>query len=397
MLDRLTIERARAGPILLGLSGGGDSVALLHLLVEDLGAARLRAIVVDHALRAGSADDARQAVGFAESLGVAGEIATLSWPDGAKRTQQSAREARYGALCDVARRLGAAAIAVAHTADDQAETVLMRAAAGSSWRGLAGMAAIAPAPVWPQGRGIVLARPLLGVRRTHLRDTLHARGGLWIEDPANANPMFERVRVRARLAALEAQGLDPMRLTRLAAKLRPRVEQLDQEAAALIGQVARFDGERIIVARANWSGGAEARRRALAALITAAAGAMREPNPSAIEALEARLSTGGFAGASLGGARLAPLGAEIVLTRDVGALQGRADGALPLAPLPLPAGVRTVWDGRLAVTAPEPGWSVVAEVGRPRFVKGGMALEVGQLGSERWLLEARIQHLLAPG
>ncbi len=397
MLDRLTIERAGAGPILLGLSGGGDSVALLHLLVEHFGAARVRAIVVDHALRAGSADDARRALEFAETLGVAGEIVTLSWPEGASRAQQSAREARYGALCDVARRLGAGAIILAHTADDQAETVLMRAAVGSGWRGLAGMAPIAPAPVWPRGRGIVLARPLLGVRRADLRDVLRARGAPWIEDPANTNPAFERVRVRARLAALEAQGFDPMRLARLAVKLRPRVEQLDREAGALIGRTARFEGACIVITRGSWSGGAEVRRRALSVLIAAAAGALREPNSSAIEGLEARLSAEAFAGASLGGAQLARNGAETMLTRDVGALRGRADGALPLAPLPLPAGEEVVWDGRLAITVSEPGWSIVAEAGGPRLAKGGMRLEVGELGAAHWLLEARVRHLLGPG
>ncbi|MEQ1709139.1 MAG: tRNA lysidine(34) synthetase TilS [Terricaulis sp.] len=399
MLDRLTIERAwaAAGPILLGLSGGGDSVALLHLLVEHLGAARVRAIVIDHALRAGSGDDARRALEFAEGLGVAGEIAVLSWPDGAKRAQQSAREARYGALCDVARRFGATTIAVAHTADDQAETVLMRATAGSGWRGLAGMAPIAPAPVWPQGRGIMLARPLLGVRRAELRDALRARGATWIEDPANTNPAFERVRVRTRLAALEALGFDPMRLARLAANLRPRVEQLDREARALIDRVARIEGERIIFARTSWSGGAEVRRRALSALVAAAAGASREPDLSAIAALEARLGADGFAGASLGGAQLAQTGAEIVLSRDAGALRGRADGAVPIAPLPLPAGEEAVWDGRLAITVSAPGWSVVAEAGRPRLAKGGVRLEVGELGAAYWLLEARVQHLLGSG
>ena len=87
------------------------------------------------------------------------------------------------------------------------ETVLMRAAAGSNWRGLAGMAPLAPVPLWPEGRGLMLARPLLGARREALRKMLRARGAEWIEDPANADPAFERVRARAALSALEAKGL----------------------------------------------------------------------------------------------------------------------------------------------------------------------------------------------
>src|SRR5512145_1318327 len=202
MLDRLTIERMGAaagdGPIQLALSGGGDSVALLHLMIDQIGAPRVRAAVVDHALRAGSAADARRAHAFARALGVEAAVVTLAWPSaGAKRAQRAARQARYAALCDRARAIGARVIAAAHTADDQAETVLMRAAAGSNWRGLAGMAPLAPVPLWPEGRGLVLARPLLGARREALRTMLRARGAEWIEDPANADPTFERVRARA--------------------------------------------------------------------------------------------------------------------------------------------------------------------------------------------------------
>src|SRR5262245_43192692 len=196
MLDRLTIERlaAKAGdtPILVALSGGGDSVALMHLLAAELGAGRLAAAVVDHALRDGSADDARRAQGFAAALNIDAQVLTLHWPK-PRRAQEAARHARYAALCDHARSIGAHAICAGHTCDDQAETMMMRAAAGSSWRGLAGMAPIAPAPMWPEGRGIVLARPLLGVRRAALREELLRRNARWIEDPGNSNQVFERV------------------------------------------------------------------------------------------------------------------------------------------------------------------------------------------------------------
>src|SRR5262245_12137425 len=119
MLDRLTIERMAAaageGPILLALSGGGDSVALLHLLVDHVGAARLRAGVVDHALRTGSADDARRAQGSARELGVETAVLTLAWaPRGASRAQQAARQGRYALLCSHAHTIGARIIAAAH-------------------------------------------------------------------------------------------------------------------------------------------------------------------------------------------------------------------------------------------------------------------------------------------
>jgi tRNA(Ile)-lysidine synthase len=401
MLDRLTLERAvraaAGGPIAVALSGGGDSVALLHLLQEALGAERLIALIVDHALRAGSADDARAARGFAAKLGVRAEILTLDWGGAPKRAQRTTRRARYAALCGAARCSSARVIAVAHSADDQAETVMMRAAGGSSWRGLASMAALSPPPVWPEGRGLWLARPLLGQRRAALRAALQARGADWIEDPANADTAFERVRVRARLAALERGGFDPMRLSTLAARLRIRADALDAAALALIDAAARFAADAISLPRSAWCGEQEVRRRALSALIAAAAGAEREPAAPALAKLEEEISADNFAGGSLGGAvvRATPLG--IAIRRDVGALLGRADGAAPLPPLTLPAGVEIVWDGRLLALAHAPGLSIAATAEGPCFERLGAALppeKAGEGVATRWIVEERARSLL---
>lgn len=382
---------ARAGqaPILVALSGGGDSVALLHLLAEHIGAPRLIAAVVDHALREGSAADAARAQGFAESLGVAAHVLKLAWPNGLRRAQADARQARYRALCAHARAHGANVIALGHTSDDQAETVLMRAARGSTWRGLAGMGAFAPAPAWPEGRALAVARPLLNVRRQALRDYLRQRGASWLEDPANANTDFARVRARAALAAM-GDGLSA-RLAGLADQCAAHAAAQDAAAAALIEAAARFADADIVIDLTRWRGDGAVRTRALAVLIAAAAGAAREPGADQVAALEASIAAPGFKASTLGGALIRLSGPRLTLTRDAGALKGRADGAPAPAEALLPAGREVVWDGRVALTMAEPGWAVApAEAALQR---DGMRLPLSA-AAPRWLLADRAAHAL---
>lgn len=404
MLDRLTIERMLAWtgdkPVLVALSGGGDSVALLHLLAAELGASRLHAVIVDHALRAGSDSDADRARGFAAELGVGAEVLTLTWEEGANRAQQAAREARYRAICDYARTHGLNTIAAAHTADDQAETVLMRAANGSTWRGLAGVAPFAFAPLWPEGRGIALARPLLTSRREVLRAYLRDQRAEWIEDPANDNPKFERVRVRQRLAELEKGGFDTSRVVCLATRLRKRSAALDLAASALIARAVNVDFAPTIH-RASWHGPDEVRWRALSALVAAAAGASREPPWTELPRLEAKIMNTGHRGSTHSGVDFTAHLDRVVLLRGLGVAIGRADGVPPQAPLDLPENGEAIWDGRLAVTAPEPGWRIVpARNGRRLAFENGEVRVSYEDVAERFRLRPlaadRIAHAFAP-
>lgn len=404
MLDRLTIERMLAWtgdkPVLVALSGGGDSVALLHLLHAELGPVRLRAVVVDHALRDGSADDAQRAAGFAQALGIGAEILTLHWEEGANRAQQAAREGRYRAICDYARANGFNTITTAHTADDQAETVLMRAANGSTWRGLAGIAPFAYAPLWPEGRGIALARPLLSARRGALRAYLHDQRATWIEDPANSNPKFERVRIRQRLAEMEAEGFDPMRLVGVAARLRTRSDALDIAAHQLIAHAVKLDPGPTIH-RDGWDAPDNVRRRALSVLIAAAAGSSREPPWTDMTRIEQRVMHREHRGSTQAGADFTASMHSVTLLRELGAVTGRAGGAPPLAPLPLPAGSEVIWDGRIAITAPEPGWRAVPARNGYRLI---IENDLNRLDDEqakerfrlRFLAPQRVAHAFAP-
>ncbi|MEZ5973186.1 MAG: tRNA lysidine(34) synthetase TilS [Hyphomonadaceae bacterium] len=405
MLDRLTIERMLAWtgekPVLVALSGGGDSVALLHLLLSELGADHMRAVVVDHSLRDGSDVDAKRAAAFASALGVSAEILTLRWEHDANRAQQSARAARYRAICGHARVHGVNTIAVAHTADDQAETVLMRAANGSTWRGLAGIAPFAFAPIWPEGRGIALARPLLGVRRAALRAYLNDVRAAWIEDPANTNPQFERVRVRQRLAERESEEFDPMRLVRLAERLRARSDALDERALELIARATSLSKGVVTVSREKWSAPREVRRRALSALMVAASGAGREPPWTEMEALECRSMNQDYAAWTNSGVEFRCGDHGVALLREQGAVLGRADGVAPLAALPLAVNVEAVWDGRIAVRASEPGWRVVPARNKARaaFENGPLRRKFEDAGPPlcvRSLAAERVAHAFAP-
>lgn len=182
-LERLDVRPD--GALGVAVSGGADSIALLHLLVE----ARPDVVVlhVDHGLRPGSSDDAAFVSATASGVGVRAEILTVD----VRRTKRSsleadAREARYAALEEAADRLGLLAVATAHTADDQAETVLLRVIRGSGVGGLAGIRA----------RRGVFVRPLLDESRASLRAYLKDRGIEWREDPTNEDLAIERNWIR---------------------------------------------------------------------------------------------------------------------------------------------------------------------------------------------------------
>lgn len=200
--------------ILIAVSGGPDSTALLHLACRwraDLPAGPdLLAATVDHGLRAASAAEAQAVAETAARLGVPHR--TLLWAGGKPQhgLQEAARDARYGLLMEAARAAGAPAIALAHTLDDQAETVLFRLARGSGLTGLAGMRAAA------MRDGIALLRPLLPVPKARLVATLQAAGLPFANDPSNTDSRFTRPRLRAILPVLAAEGLDARRLAAFA-------------------------------------------------------------------------------------------------------------------------------------------------------------------------------------
>lgn len=328
------LERGDARPLAVALSGGGDSLALLDLAAAWAAARgrRLLALTVDHRLSPHGAGWTRRAEAMARAAGA--DFRALAWeadrPDpAAPGLAAAARRARHALLARAARDAGARVILMAHTADDRAENLWMRAH-GST---LGTLRDWAPSPAWPEGRGLMLFRPLLDVRRADLRAYLRAAGLDWIDDPANADPRFLRARARAALAETGAGT--------------------GAEAVATPAPC-----------RSAWAGDAAiglrlppgTPPRVLAAALVSAGGGDRPPRGERLARLHARLATGETFLATLSGARIEAQGGAALVLRDA--------GRIAAAPLPLAPGRPQVWDGRFEVCVDAPGWSVAPARGR---------------------------------
>ena len=204
---------ARESALLLAVSGGPDSVALMLLAARwppRAEGVKISVATVDHGLRENSREEALRVAQWARALGFDHHLLTWDGPKPATRVQESARAARYALLCARAREIAPeCAIVTAHHADDQAETILFRLIRGSGVAGLSGMASASTRD------GVRLLRPLLDVPKAALEAICDEAGHPFVRDPANENARFARARLRALSATLSAQGLDRGALLRL--------------------------------------------------------------------------------------------------------------------------------------------------------------------------------------
>jgi tRNA(Ile)-lysidine synthase len=327
----------------IAVSGGPDSLALLYLLarwtLEAGPRPRLTALTVDHGLRSESRAEAEMVGRVAASLGVPHAI--LTW-DGAKAgsggLQARARAARYDLMARYCHAQDMPALVVAHHIDDQAETFLMRLKRGS---GLDGLAAIPEESAWA---GIAVLRPLLDLPKARLAATLAAAGLSPADDPSNADPRFERVRVRASGGALASLGLTPAALARSAKRLR-------RARAALEGCTDRFLTEHAHVSEAGYcllaadaleAAPEEIALRALGRVLVSVGGRSEPVRLAKLEALRLALTESPRGAHTLGGCRIAPAGGAIGIFRE-------ARGA-GLPELQLRPGERALWDNRFRVS-----------------------------------------------
>lgn len=228
----------------VAVSGGGDSLALMYLLEAFLRDQPVELMVasVDHALRPGSRAEAEGVARQAAELGLRHSI--LTWSEGPTEhgnLQDQARQARLGLLTGWARQNGIPLLTLGHTADDQAETVLMRLTRAAGVNGLAGI---------PQRRtqgGISLLRPLLEVRRETLRAYLRSLDVTWVEDPSNEDERFERIRTRKALTALEELGLTTEVLGTVAQNMAKARKALGWYAFLEARDMMRFESGAIVI------------------------------------------------------------------------------------------------------------------------------------------------------
>lgn len=322
--------------IAVAVSGGGDSMALLHLAYDVFHGTEtvLEAVTVDHGLRSESADEARAVAAYCEGLGINHE--TLHWTNwnGKGNVMAEARNARYQLIGDwaVSRHIGV--VLLGHTQDDIAETFLMRLARKSGVDGLSAMA-----PQFERS-GVFWARPLWQQNREGLRAYLRRHEVPWFDDPTNEDARFDRIKMRQAISTLADIGIDTEALVHSASAIRSARSALEHytfEAAHSHTTVDRGDLlirrkarppmhpnilERLTIAGLRWVGGSQ-----------------YPPRWSAMIEMEAGIATSGRH--SLAGCIVTQEEDVIRITREANAVRNTR------------AKTTDVWDGRWVLKGPQ--------------------------------------------
>lgn len=326
--------------VIAAVSGGSDSTALLVLLKDHLErfcpTSRLVAVTVDHRLRAESAKEAAGVGRLCAKLGVSHRILEWTGVKPATGLAASAREARHELLAEAARVENTDVVLTGHTANDQAETVLMRHARDVG-RGLAG---IAPATLFDGG--IWFARPLLQARRESLRHFLRERQMGWIDDPTNVNERYERPRLRKTMGVSGGEHALAGALA-VAADAARRREALGRQAAILLRDLVDRPTSGLLRLQPHFFQAAErdAAVYALRILLAVAGGASYLPDETRAAALHDRLAVGAAFRGTLSRVLVDQRKAGIFLLREARGLPSTVEK-------------EACWDGRYRIVARPP-------------------------------------------
>jgi tRNA(Ile)-lysidine synthase len=327
LADYFAAAMDRLGPfepnpaLAVAVSGGADSMGLAVLARDWAGhlGGSVRALIVDHGLRAASPNEAQITVERLERLGIAGRILRLSDLKPGSALAERARILRYQVLANACLDAGILHLLIGHHAADQVETVAMRVLRGSQTHGLAGI------PALREIAGVRLIRPLLGVEPSALRHLLIGRAIDWIEDPSNQDLRALRPRLRhARAFAPRGDGGLPDALSSVG-ELRRREEE---EVGAELAQRASIRPEGFALLSPG-----RISVNALRALVRTIGGARYPPSHTQICQLAARPGP-----ATVAGVRILPAG-----RLGDGLLIVREEAAISAA---VPACHGAIWDGR---------------------------------------------------
>lgn len=315
-------------PLGVMVSGGGDSVALLHLLW--FWAQRpLQVFCVDHGLNPQSAVWTQSVETLCAALGVG--FTSLKWQGDKPVTgiQAAARQARHGLINQAARQQGLQVLCLGHNADDGQEAAVMRGM-GSS---VGAPKLWGPSPLWPEGRDLFYLRPVLGIGRARLRDWLKAAGIPYIDDPANDNPAYLRSRARSALAEAPAAATETSDLTLpVSATAMPAHDPLSGSL--------RFEHKALLDMPVNTA------RQVIACALVCAGGGVRLPRQDSIWAIYEALRLQEAVNHSLCGARVWMLSGQVIFGRNSGEFTRH-----PVPPVTLRAGETLIWDGRFEIAA----------------------------------------------
>lgn len=299
----------------LAVSGGGDSMAMLDLYRRYAPDKKvlISVVTVDHGLRPEAAGEARLVADYCARHGISHHIAHWDGTQAKGNLMAAAREARYRLITQWARAQDIPCVALAHTADDQAETVLMAMARGSGVDGLAAMT------THSQKHGITFIRPLLKVARADLRRYLTAHGLTWAEDPSNDNPAFERVRMRRALPVLDDLGLTVDALGQVAHAAQMAASLVAQKTAEDARRVVRFDrSDLLIETRPRPPIHPETERRIMLAALAYIGKSVKQPRTHQLARMDHGLAINGIH--VLAGCVITKEDTGLRITREVGAI-----------------------------------------------------------------------------
>lgn len=338
-LTQLVAEAFLPGPptvMGVAVSGGSDSMALLHLLhgVCTLHGCKLRAVTVNHGLRPEAQCEAAQVRQVCAKLGISHD--TLLWNDWdcQGNLQAAAREARYRLMADWARANEVDTIALGHTADDQAETFVMRLARRSGVDGLSGM------PERTTRNGVNWVRPVLRARRDALRAYLRRQNITWADDPSNEDTNFERVRTRATLALLKELGIDADVLSDVAGHMKQARRALDWQTFLAARDMAEVDAGAVVLAERKLRVlPDEVQRRLILSAVMWISGSAYPPRRGAIENLMNALRKG--QAGTLDGVKACRVKGDVWIFRELNAL------------CPHGCEIGQMWDDRWRIMPPE--------------------------------------------